>query len=256
MAPKPEKGEHSLNPPSSPNPQKQSTARPAPIKFYLVAYNALSTLGWAYLLLQTLLHTTPSQTLPKLLIEGDTQPLYSKLTSTYAEVGPKVALVQSFAVLEVVHALLGWVRSPLQTTAMQVSSRLYLVWAITERYKSAQLNPLYTTMILSWSITEVIRYSFYAFSLLGSEPHLLTYLRYTTFYVLYPLGAGSEAFLIFATVPALTSLLSGGGEWTVFAFARLFFFVIWWPGLYVMYTYMIAQRRKVLGGASKAKKAQ
>ncbi len=35
-------------------------------------------------------------------------------------------------------------------------------------------------------------------------------------------------------------------------------FVIWWPGLYVMYTYMMKQRRKVIGngfGATKLKQS-
>jgi very-long-chain (3R)-3-hydroxyacyl-CoA dehydratase len=32
-------------------------------------------------------------------------------------------------------------------------------------------------MILAWSITEVIRYSFYAFSLFGFEPKILSWLR-------------------------------------------------------------------------------
>jgi len=35
---------------------------------------------------------------------------------------------------------------------------------------------------------------------------------------------------------------------------RAMLFVIWWPGLYIMYTYMIAQRRKNLGKGSKAAK--
>ena len=84
-------------------------------------------------------------------------------------------------------------------------------------------------MILAWSITEVIRYAFYAFSLLGSEPpRALTYLRYTTFYVLYPLGAGSEAFLILSTVPSWTRFKQGAASpWDI---ARAVLFCIWWPG--------------------------
>jgi len=131
------------------------------------------------------------------------------------------------------------------------------VWAITERSENAQFHPLYATMILSWSITEVIRYAFYACSLLSLEPKFLTYLRYTTFYILYPLGAGSEAFLIFATVPNWGELLSSSSSF--WAVGRLVMFLIWWPGLYVMYTHMIVQRKRVLGGgsgdSSKAKKA-
>lgn len=77
-------------------------------------------------------------------------------------------------------------------------------------------------MVLSWSITEVIRYSHYALTLLGTESYLLLWLRYTTFYFLYPTGAGSEAFVMLATLP--------NGEYDLFAWVRAIFFVIWWPG--------------------------
>ena len=35
--------------------------------------------------------------------------------------------------------------------------------------------------------------------------------------------------------------------WDLRAYVFAGLFVIWWPGLYVMYTYMIKQRRKVIG---------
>lgn len=120
-------------------------------------------------------------------------------------------------------------------------------------------------------MTEVIRYSFYAFNLLGMNPYALLYLRYTTFYILYPVGASSEAFLIYATLPK-SSPIPGWqswlqGMWKPADYIRAGLFAIWWPGtfvlfslnalrkltprkppgLYVMYTYMIVQRRKVLG---------
>lgn len=83
-------------------------------------------------------------------------------------------------------------------------------------------------MILSWSITEVIRYAYYAFNLLGHEPYSLLYLRYTTFYVLYLTGAFSEGFLLLSTLPDLaeTPLL----EWSPYDWFRLTAFCIWWPG--------------------------
>jgi very-long-chain (3R)-3-hydroxyacyl-CoA dehydratase len=57
-------------------------------------------------------------------------------------------------------------------------------------------------MIAAWSVTEVIRYSFYAFTLLGSVPYFLTWcrfarlfdafdltaFRYTFFIIVYPIG--------------------------------------------------------------------
>ncbi|KIM45186.1 hypothetical protein M413DRAFT_333798 [Hebeloma cylindrosporum] len=272
-------------PPPKSQSKKQHSVPPL-LKPYLVAYNILSALGWAYVLGLTLTHLfnldgnavqTHSKaatsvlsrfmsSLPKVLRSSATtldsrlpsflQPIYHRSSSTYLRVGTQTAIVQTFAVLEVVHVLLGWVRSPLQTTAMQVSSRLFLVWGIAEQFPAARSNPLYTSMVLAWSVTEIIRYSFYACNLLGKNPYVLLYLRYTTFYILYPLGASSEAFLTYATLPASWPLPGWRfpGAWRPTDYARAVLFCICWPGLYVMYTYMIAQRRKVIGKAPKTLK--
>jgi hypothetical protein len=59
-----------------------------------------------------------------------------------------------------------------------------------------------TSLVLSWSITEVIRYSFFALKeTFGYTPRFLLWLRYTTFFVLYPTGICSEAGLVFVTLP-------------------------------------------------------
>ena len=62
-------------------------------------------------------------------------------------------------------------------------------------------------MLLAWSLTEVIRYTYYATSLLGIKIRALDWLRYTTFLPLYPLGAASEAFIAFSTLPSLSKLI-------------------------------------------------
>lgn len=86
-------------------------------------------------------------------------------------------------------------------------------------------------MVLSWSITEIIRYSFYAANRLGYEPKWLVWLRYNTFYILYPTGAGSEAACIFATLPPNRDVVS----WSQFELLRASMFVIWWPGEFLSY---------------------
>ncbi|KAF9501965.1 PTPLA-domain-containing protein [Pleurotus eryngii] len=271
--------------------KRKPRSAPPLVKYYLVAYNVLSTLGWAMVLIFTIIHVFDldgaSSSIPGSKPETATSvlhrfvssfaptkyakyitnasleaqlhpalvPLYRRSTTTYARVGSLTAFVQSFALLEVVHVLLGWVRSPLQTTAMQVASRLFLVWGIVEPFEASRSNPLYTSMVFAWSATETIRYPFYACSLLGLEPYPLLYLRYTTFYLLYPFGASSEAFIIYSTlprsspIPSLQSWMQG--MWNLTDYIRGVLFCIWWPGLYVMYTYMIKQRRKVLESGGK-----
>ena len=68
--------------------------------------------------------------------------LLRRAAGAYAAVGAQTALVQSAAALEVLHVLLGWVRSPLATTLMQVSSRLYLVWGVTALFPQVRPSSL------------------------------------------------------------------------------------------------------------------
>jgi len=88
---------------------------------------------------------------------------------------------------------------------MQIASRFLLVWLVGYPFPAhTSASPAYTTMLLAWSITEVIRYSYFVFVLRGAGvPKLWTWLRYNTFLVLYPLGVASECWLVWkATEPA------------------------------------------------------
>lgn len=66
--------------------------------------------------------------------EAQLSVVLQRAQTAYLRVGTQTAFVQSFAILEIVHVILGWVRSPLPTTAAQVASRLFLVWGITEQF--------------------------------------------------------------------------------------------------------------------------
>ena len=54
----------------------------------------------------------------------------------WKELGTEIKYVQTAAVLEILHALLGFVRSPISRTLPQVASRLAIVWFA--------MDPLYT----------------------------------------------------------------------------------------------------------------
>lgn len=62
-------------------------------------------------------------------------------------------------------------------------------------------------MLIAWSVTEVIRYSYFALTLSGLTPRNLTWLRYNTFFILYPIGILSECSLVYlaAVGPAATA---------------------------------------------------
>ncbi|KAF9515542.1 hypothetical protein BS47DRAFT_1372006 [Hydnum rufescens UP504] len=247
-------------------------------KAYLFAYNALSTTGWAYVLYITVSHIlggTPAPPINPTAAEtarNAIQRLITKIPLTLRNATPltqaKVQIYNAMppllltcaspelAILEVVHVFLGLVRSPLGTTAMQVASRLTLVWGIVENFAETRTNPIYASMVTAWSIAEIIRYTFYALALLGYEPYIMQYIRYTAFWVNYPVGASSEAFLMLSTVPPLATLFSG--SWTIKEYTSprpfhflvacftLMYFMYFLSGLYIMMSHMARQRRKVL----------
>ncbi len=83
---------------------------------------------------------------------------------------------------------------------MQVASRILLVWAIVDQFPFLAKSAVYSSMLIAWSVTEVIRYSYFVFNLSGFSPSFMTWLRYNTFFVLYPLGISSECWLIYKAI--------------------------------------------------------
>ncbi|KAI5209697.1 hypothetical protein AUEXF2481DRAFT_30461 [Aureobasidium subglaciale EXF-2481] len=212
----------------------QQPVRPArarkgsPIKTgYLVLYNAVSTILWGTILGRVLLIASVHGT-----------------KYVYPGVGEFAKWTQTLALLEVVHAAVGIVRAPLLTTLMQVASRILLIWGIVHPFpNTVAYSPIYSSMLVAWSVTEVIRYSYFAINLsTGSVPGIWLWLRYNTFFVLYPLGISSECALVWkaATGPA--------GQYTGVKEALFAILLIYVPGSYILFTHMMAQRRKVMRG--------
>lgn len=149
---------------------------------------------------------------------------------------------------------------------MQVSSRLLLIWAVVNRYPSATApSPFYSFMLLAWSVTEVIRYSYFVWNLQGKGvPGFVTWLRYNTFYVLYPIGISSECALVWkASMVAERPLqLIFGGVLVVYVPGNVLAHLgtkrdelINMLGSYILFTHMIAQRRKVMRGKAVDKRS-
>lgn len=86
---------------------------------------------------------------------------------------------------------------------MQVLSRYLLVWGVVYPFPWLAQSPFYTSMLLAWSITEVIRYYYFGLTLIGALPTGLLWLRYNTFFILYPVGILSECALVYLAAEPL-----------------------------------------------------
>ncbi|PVH86779.1 PTPLA-domain-containing protein [Cadophora sp. DSE1049] len=160
----------------------------------------------------------------------------------YPGVGRFCKWTQTLALLEVVHAAVGLVRAPIGTTAMQVASRLLLVWGVVDTFPFLAKSAGYSSMLIAWSVTEVVRYSYFVFTLSGYSPGFISWLRYNLFYVLYPLGISSECWLIYKAVEPAKEIRQE------LAWLLQLILFIYIPGSYILFTHMMAQRRKVMRG--------
>lgn len=241
--------ENQTRSPAKSKPKSQSKSTYRINDQYLVIYNAICLALWTTILLRTL------SLIPILLT-------HSRLYQLYDALFTLLKWTQTLALLEIVHATIGLVRASPITTAMQVASRIAVVWIVLDRYPDivSTTNTFgrprpgdgggqyaFAGILVAWGVTEVIRYGFFVYKEGISQrlPEWLTWLRYNTFFVLYPLGISSECWLVYSALGP--SKKEGMGlDW--------FFKVvlgIYVPGSYVLYTHMMRQRRKVLKGKGK-----
>ena len=206
---------------------------------YLVAYNVACCAGWAMVL---------SLAIQTLINEGIS---FQSLASIYdaPSLAKTLTYVQTAALLEIVHAVIGFVRSPVVITTLQVGSRIAALFALTQSNMAAHQFGA-GMMILSWAAVEVPRYAFYVAALITGDatkktPYPLFWLRYSLFAVLYPTGICGEltVFLGASKDSDFLALLGPGMENIMYYFI-ISFPVIYAPGALPMIFNMAANRKK------------
>ncbi|PNT73685.1 hypothetical protein BRADI_2g62370v3 [Brachypodium distachyon] len=192
---------------------------------YLSVYNWAVFFGWA-----------------QVLYYAVTALLGAGHEGVYAAVERPLQLAQTAAVLEILHGLVGLVRSPVSATLPQIGSRLFVTWGILWSFPEVRTHIL------------IIRYSFFGTKeLFGSAPSWLLWLRYSSFLVMYPTGISSEVGLIYIALQFIKAsekyCLRMPNKWNFsfdYLYASILALVIYVPGSPHMYTYMLGQRKKAL----------
>ncbi|XP_037074835.1 very-long-chain (3R)-3-hydroxyacyl-CoA dehydratase 2-like isoform X2 [Pollicipes pollicipes] len=162
--------------------------------------------------------------------------------------------------IEVCHCLVGLVRSSPVTTAMQIVSRVFIVWLMLDQVPDTRTGPGILFCLAAWPLAEMVRYLYYLANAVGWVPYVLTWARYSFFLVLYPVGVLGETLSCYYALPycrekrPLDVTLPNVVNFTFNTYYVLIgIMLLYVPGLPVMYRYMLSQRRKVLGAAAKAK---
>lgn len=192
------------------------------INTYLIAYNSLLFFAWAIFFIWQITHGF----------------VIDKVSITILNIAQVAAL------LEILHAKKGWVKSPVFTTALQISSRVFVLFWLNVIPEAFQIKLLgisgITVVSVAWSITEIVRYSYYSASLFNKEINWLTFLRYTLFIILYPLGITGEGMIMLSVI-----------KWNNYDFSIVNFVVAvvmlsYLPFFPKLYGYMWQQRKKKL----------
>lgn len=204
----------------------------------LALYNLISAIGWGYILYNVMFNY------PKV-----GQPQFFIMTKDI------VTLVQCGAIVEILNSILGIVRSPIVTTVAQVASRLLVVIGIFQLLPESENAQgfAYITLLVAWSITEIVRYLFYFFTLTfkNGAPKWLIYLRYNLFWVLYPTGVASELLIIYSSLNWAQTKYCVWYKWTLIGSMLSYI-----PGLPMLFLHMVAQRKKVMRSLRKTDKRQ
>lgn len=197
------------------------------VKTYLQGYNVAMIFGWACILVVYIISGLSSGFDPKVM---------------YPKVSLLLSVFQFGAVLEVVHVAVGWVKSPVFTTFVQVLSRIAIVAMLQFVEESRAVG--FLLLGIAWSVTEIVRYSFYAFKCFDKEiPYPLLWCRYSFFIVLYPIGVSGEVLTLIYSLKFFHN--SESAHWM--SYLIYINILIYIPGLYMLYTYMLSQRKKALG---------
>lgn len=233
------------------------------VSAYLVLYNLVQAIGWSFVLHSVVTNlgccdTKGAERNVDLVPEW--VPFGRNLVCVTGDMTPSFNLIlifQTAAILEIVHAALGFVGSKVAQVLPQVFSRVILTWGICFVYPEAVVNSRsYAHMLIAWGITEVIRYNWYwTKDVFGKAPFILTWCRYTFFTLLYPLGVFGEISCILILASQHAALVTSSTS-PYFAHVSAFYsFLIsalilaYVPLFPPLYFHMFSQRKKALSPA-------
>lgn len=189
------------------------------VKFYLAAYNFIAFVFWALYLAFYFTGGFQMNSINLFLLN----------------------MAQGMAVLEILHVIAKWVKSPVVSTSVQVFSRILILVLINVFIQNYSTLFVFTTGVkivsIAWGVTELVRYSLYFLSLFGKQPAALLWMRYSFFIVLYPLGVTGEWFIL--VTPTVTNGIAFTA-YNIFLAASVFSYGYYFP---VLYKYMWAQRK-------------
>ncbi|XP_013140492.1 PREDICTED: very-long-chain (3R)-3-hydroxyacyl-CoA dehydratase [Papilio polytes] len=201
-------------------------------KVYLIVYNLFQFIGFTYVLAVMGVRYAKLE--------------YDSVADTYEHVGSAMKFLQLMQYLEVMHPMFGYTKGGVLVPFLQISGRAFVLFVMIEAEPRMQTKPVVFYLFLIWGLIEVVRYPFYITQIYKKEIYLLTWLRYTLWIPLYPLGILCESIVILRNIPYFEETqkfsVSMPNEWN-FAFhlpslMRVYLLVLTFPGMFFVMSHM------------------
>ncbi|KAL7980190.1 hypothetical protein Chor_001458, partial [Crotalus horridus] len=126
-------------------------------------------------------------------------------SDTFHMSGDMMYFCQMFSVMEIVNALIGLIKTPLAPLCLQIFGRNFTLFVVLGSLEEMQSKAVVFFIFYIWSTVEIIRYPYYLLSSIDIEWKILTWLRYSIWMPLYPLGMLAEAVAVIQAVPVFNS---------------------------------------------------
>ncbi|KAL4227985.1 hypothetical protein ACF0H5_013423 [Mactra antiquata] len=216
-------------------------------KVYLFTYNFIQFMGFLYIVISLSYNYFKQGAAVK--------------EKAFELVGYQIMFCQLVAILEIIHPLMGLVKTGVMAPIMQVSGRNFILFMLILQDVRLQIAPVVWYLFMTWSSVELIRYPFYMFSSIGMDVKIVTWLRYTAWIPLYPLGFLFEGTVVLMSIPLFVE--SGAFSLQLPNSANFAFYFPWFLNAYLviiamggiqMMKHMYALRKKKFGYKMNTKK--
>lgn len=216
-------------------------------KVYLVLYNMFQFVGFSYILIVMGIRWSRDGA--------------ESISGTYDAVGNAFKFIQLLQYLEVMHPIFGYTKGGALVPFLQVTGRNFVLFAMIDQEPRMMTKPVVFYLFIVWSLIEIVRYPYYLTQLLKTEISFLTWLRYSIWIPLYPLGVMCEGIIILRNIPyfeetkRLSLDMPNKYNWTfhmpTFQYLYILFLVL--PGIFFIMTHMQKIRAKKLGSGRRNK---
>ncbi|XP_005807580.1 very-long-chain (3R)-3-hydroxyacyl-CoA dehydratase-like isoform X2 [Xiphophorus maculatus] len=206
-------------------------------KGYLFMYNLVQFLGFSWIFVNMTV---------RLFILGQ-----DSFYDTFHTTADMMYFCQMMAVLEVVNPLLGLVKTGFFPAMIQVAGRNVILFVIFGCLDEMQNKAVVFYVFYLWSSIEIFRYPFYMLACIGTDWKPLTWLRYSLWIPLYPLGVVAEAVAVIQSLPIFDEtrlfsvpLPSALGHSLSFSYTLQLYLVVMFLGLFINFRHLYKQRQR------------